>query len=363
MYDEISIWDILSLLRLGEPKYGSSSFNVACPCCDEGRDKHLNINVVKEVFRCPKCGISGGKLKLYSVFMNVPMSQVGASIRDRMGIESAADKPLRRPTLFQTVQTEREYPITDVETRHATYNALLGCLSLSKDHKENLLRRGLTETEISRLGYKTTPVMGMTSIARQLLSDGLYLAGVPGFYRNEKDEWTFANDNRGILIPVRDEEGRIQGLQIRLDNVEKRKFRWMSSTDRKDGCRAEGWTHFSGVPSETLVLTEGPMKADVINALSGWTVLAVPGVNALKKLKASLETLRAKGLKRVQTAFDMDMLTNPNVKNGFEELLALLDEMDFTFGTYLWDPRYKGLDDYLWEGKLQKVRAERGLVE
>ena len=65
----------------------------------------------------------------------------------------------------------------------------------------------------------------------------------------------------------------------------------------------------------------------------------------------------------MQTAFDMDMLTNPNVKNGFEELLALLDEMEFTFGTYLWDPRYKGLDDYLWEGKLKKVRAEGGLVE
>ena len=31
---------------------------------------------------------------------------------------------------------------------------------------------------------------------------------------------------------------------------------------------------------------------------------------------------------------------------------------NFTFGTYLWNPRYKGLDDYLWEGKLKKVRAE-----
>ena len=360
---EINIWDVLSLLRLGEPKYGSSSFNVACPCCDDGRDKHLNINVSKEVFRCPKCGVSGGMLALYSLYTNVPIQKAGAAIRDRMGITDNSYQPKRREPIKVHREAVKEYPITDIDTRHATYSALLNCLSLSKDHKENLLRRGLTEDEIVRLGYKTTPVMGMPSIARQLLTDGLYLAGVPGFYRNEKDEWTFVNDNRGILIPVRDEEGRIQGLQLRLDNVEKRKFRWMSSTDRKDGCRAEGWTHFSGEPCETLVLTEGPMKADVINALSGWSVLAVPGVNALKKLKASLETLRAKGLKRVQTAFDMDMLTNPNVKNGFEELLALLDEMEFTFGTYLWDPRYKGLDDYLWEGKLKKVRAEGGLVE
>ena len=45
---------------------------------------------------------------------------------------------------------------------------------------------------------------------------------------------------------------RIQGLQIRRDNVEKRKFRWVSSADKKDGCRAEGWTHLAGEPSQNV---------------------------------------------------------------------------------------------------------------
>ena len=70
---EINIWDVLSLLGLGEPKYGSSSFNVRCPCCDDGRDKHLNINVVKEVFRCPKCGISGGMIENHIRLLTVLM--------------------------------------------------------------------------------------------------------------------------------------------------------------------------------------------------------------------------------------------------------------------------------------------------
>ena len=147
----------------------------------------------------------------------------------------------------------------------------------------NLLGRGLTDADIGRLGYKTTPVVGMTQIAKQLQSDGLYLAGVPGFYRDDSGAWTFTHERRGILIPVRDRYGRIQGLQIRRDNVEKRKFRWVSSTEKKDGCKAEGWTHLSGPVRSMLVLTEGPMKADVINAL---IVLLSPQTwNAAKRLK------------------------------------------------------------------------------
>ena len=62
----------------------------------------------------------------------------------------------------------------------------------------------------------------------RLREKGLYLAGVPGFYKSQ-GQWTLKIPGRGILIPVRDVQGQIQGLQVRLDNVEKRKFRWLSS--------------------------------------------------------------------------------------------------------------------------------------
>lgn len=98
------------------------------------------------------------------------------------------------------------------------------------------------------------------------------------------------------------------------------------------------------------------MKADVIHALTGKTVLAVPGVNSLTKLKQTLVTLRERGLQTVQTAFDMDFITNPHVQAGMDRLFALLDEMDFHYGTYVWDPQYKGLDDYIWESCLMRKR-------
>lgn len=347
------MWDVVSLLGIPMPPSGRSSYYVQCPCCDESpRKKHLNINLKKEVFRCPRCGVSGGIFDLYSLYTGVPREEVRKALVERFGMPEQPQRPKRK--IQPQPEPEPECPMMDVDSRHATYSALLSKLTLAADHRENLLSRGLTEDDITRLGYKTTPVVGMTAIALQLQSEGFYLAGVPGFYRNENGAWTFTHEKRGILIPVRDRFGRIQGLQIRRDNVTRRKFRWVSSAEKPDGCHAEGWTHLAGPVRPMLVLTEGPMKADVIHALTGLTVLAVPGVNALTQLEAALDDLRSEGLMEIKTAFDMDFSTNQHVQNGYNSLLALLGSMGFQFGTYLWDPRYKGLDDYIWEYCLQK---------
>lgn len=353
--EKIRMWDIILLLGIPYPPSGRSSYYVQCPCCDENpRKKHMNINLKKEVFRCPRCGISGGIFDLYALYTGVPRDEVRKAILERIGVSE--EKP--RPKHFAQKITVKECPLTDVDTRHTTYSALLSRLSLAPDHKDNLLGRGLTETDIQRLGYKTTPVVGMTQIAKQLQSDGLYLAGVPGFYRDDNGSWTFVHEKRGILIPVRDRQGRIQGLQIRRDNVQKRKFRWVSSTEEKDGCKAEGWTHLVGSVRSMLILTEGPMKADVISALTGLTVLAVPGVNSLTQLEAALTELRSEGLVEIKTAFDMDFTSNHNVQNGYNNLLQMLGDMGFRYGTYLWDPTYKGLDDYIWEYLFQKQKSQ-----
>ena len=187
----------------------------------------------------------------------------------------------------------------------------------------------------------------VTRVAMRLREKGLYLAGVPGFYKKQ-GQWTLKIPGRGILIPVRDVRGQIQGLQVRLDNVEKRKFRWLSSNGLEEGCGAKTWVHLAGEPRPLVLLTEGPMKADVIHFLTGQTVLAVAGVNSLSQLRPVLEELRAAGMEQIMTAFDMDYLINPHVRAGQENLAHLLDRCGISYGTYLWDPRYKGLDDYIW---------------
>ena len=145
-------------------------------------------------------------------------------------------------------------------------------------------------------------------------------------------------------------------MQIRLDNVMKRKFRWFSSTDRKDGCQAAGCPHLAGEIKERIILTEGVMKADIIHALTGKTVIAVPGVHSIAKLKAVLEELQECGLREVKTAFDMDFIINPNVQEALENIQEMLNELGLKHSIYVWDSQYKGLDDYIWEKQMKRKR-------
>lgn len=353
--ERFSMMDIISHLGLPRPSSGQSAYYVPCPCCDnKPSSKHLNINIKKNVFRCPRCGVSGGIFDLYSLYTGVPRDKVLKALISDLGTPEI-QKCQRTKVVFDSVD---DCPVTDIDSRHATYTALLSKLSLAQDHEQNLLNRGLTYEDIVRLGYKTTPVVGMSAIAKQLQTEGYYLAGVPGFYRNSNDEWSFIQEKRGILIPVRDIKGRIQGLQIRRDNMQKRKFRWVSSTDQKDGCRSESWAHLAGPIRPIALLTEGPMKADVIHALTGLTVIAVPGVNALTQLQKTLAELQKAGLCEIKTAFDMDMSTNHYVQSAYKKLLCLLDEMNFKFGTYIWDQNYKGLDDYIWKSCFKEGKSQ-----
>ncbi len=352
---EFHILDVVDVLRLPYPERDRISYNIPCPCCDDKpHGKHLNINIKRDVFRCPRCDTKGGVYDLYSLFSGVPRSQARQALRERLGRDPSYKPKRRKP--IEEMDTVQECPITDIDARHATYTALLSKLKLASDHKENLLGRGLSETEIEQLGYKTTPIVGMSIIAQQLQSEGLYLAGVPGFYRAPSGNWTFVSEKRGILLPVRDLQGRIQGMQIRLDNAAKRKFRWLSSAERLDGCQAEGRPHLVGKIQKTIIITEGVMKADIIHALSGRTVLAVPGVHSLSRLKEPLQEMQEMGLQEVKTAFDMDFMTNHHVQEAMDKLLELLDELGFKYSTYVWDSRYKGLDDYIWEFKMKKQR-------
>lgn len=90
------------------------------------------------------------------------------------------------------------------------------------------------------------------------------------------------------------------------------------------------------------------MKADAIHFLTGQTVVAVPGVNSLIHLPEMLQFVKENGTKRIMTAFDTDYLKNPFVRDAYHNLGATISSADLEYGTYLWDPEYKGLDDYVW---------------
>ena len=342
MYEKLTMMDVATLCGLPRPVSGRADITIRCPKCDSKR-KHLNIDFCENVFRCPKCGFSGGIFDLYAELAGVSRDQARSDMYRRLKGSPEPVKPKWTPP------PERK-PLADIERRNAVYTEFLSRLPLANDHRENLHGRGLKDDVIENNLYKTTPSYGHMTIA-QSLRDKFgrdALVGVPGFYRISEDCWTLEKMPRGILIPVRDRKGRIQGLQVRLDKADRRKYRWLSSRQRLDGSAAKAFCHITGAIRSEAIVTEGPLKADVIHALTGKTVIAVPGVNSLSDLDAMLPTLKRCGLQKIMTAYDMDMADNPHVRQANDNLAAMLTRNQIYFGSYYWDKAYKGLDDYIW---------------
>lgn len=258
-----------------------------------------------------------------------------------------ADGTNRPPPEPQAAAQEPEREPRPLAERHEVYTAMLRYLPLSEQHRMNLRRRGLDDLQIARNEYRSlpkSPTMRAEVSAR--LAEQFSLEGIPGFHR-KYGHWTIAG-NEGLFIPVRDWQGRIQGLQIRLDDEAQpnRKYRWLSSRGYKDGCNGKAYLHITGNRAcKTAYLTEGGLKGDTASALSGGALfLCVSGVTALKELKALLPTLEVEEL---MVVLDMDRIINPNVQAATKKIRALCAELPGLRVRFpVWDPCFKGVDDY-----------------
>ncbi len=277
----------------------------------------------------------------FSLFL-LPVLLDGGLVSKKAQLFTAIPK---QPTP-QNTEIERQ-PVS-LEERHAAYTAMLGHLTLLDKHHENLLERGLSEERITRNQYRSMPETEQDRrlLASLLRSCGFDLLGVPGF-RTYYGDWTLAGPN-GFIIPVRNKEGLIQGLKIRLDDADDdRKYRWLSSRDMTNGTRSYSWVHITGdTTSKRAYLTEGPLKGDVASFLAHDALfVCIGGVNSLNGLT---KTLRDLGVTEVVEAMDMDQNTKPEVRKA---ILAMRKEVQkikrWKYTKYTWDPAYKGVDDYL----------------
>lgn len=324
-------------------KTSSEEYVGRCPFCGDSENPehgHLYLNVSKNVYYCVRCGEGGDTVDLYAKLKNIDIKEAYKELK-KGNVTPLADK--------ESLKKVQHKPVAPIEVRDKVYRAFLDKLTLEHKHIRNLLKRGLSWEETAKNLYKTLPEEPQQrwKICRELIKEGYSLEGIPGFYEREKDGrkyWDFV-DYKGFLIPVRDVQGRIQGFQIRLDEEEKgRKYVWFSSRGKPNGTPAHAWQGVHGGPSEVVIITEGPLKADVAHYLSRLTFISVPGVTAIKGIEVVLREVKAK---KVYIAFDMDLLTNPAVQKAKERLEEKLKNAGFEVRTKTWDRRYKGIDDYL----------------
>lgn len=354
------IADVVDLLDIQIIRNTGTQLHCRCPFCGD-KKAHLNVNIKKNIFRCNRCGKGGGVLHLYADFHDVTLNTAYEELCRIFQSAGSPDAVIRRTAPRKPVVVKPELPLASSEVRHNTYSNLLSLLSLGANHRESLLRRGLSGDEIVRLGYKTTPAVRAPKIVTELLERGCDLRGVPGFYCDkDTGRWKLDIRGSGIMIPDRNCKGEIEAIQVRLDKVYHSKFYTLTSVEQYCGTTASCCPHFAGVEQgmDTVYLTEGVMKSDVARSISvqlgqSRAFVGLTGVSNITQCQRALQELTAMGVRRINLAFDMDALTNPNVRKAKERVLETANEAGFEVFPISWSPAYKGIDDLLLS-KLQR---------
>ena len=305
--------DLLGIRRLTE----GNSFGVVCPYCGDTRGK-MNFRIMKDgkpanTYHCfaSGCGARGNMLTLYAdmkgIFGADRYKTAYRQICDELYGPSGTETQKKKPNDGQHGQEEAP---ASAEKRDRVYRRLLQLLSLSDEHRMQLMVRGLTDEQIVKYQFCSTPVSGTENLVRHLLQEGYSVAGVPGFYMNGRGNWdvAFYRRNHGVLCPAFGIDGNIEGFQIRLDApYDGRKYLWLSSSNKKRGAGSKSPVTFLGNPHDQVVrVTEGVLKALVAHSLSGYSFLGTPGVNQYKELEKALAVLKRNGLREVQEYYDMD---------------------------------------------------------
>ena len=312
----------------------------SCPFCgDHGKGKyHLSLNVDTDQYRCNLCGASGNSVSLYARLHGLTNKEAYMELSRDGNVYPMPQQPSSQNTEPQP---------KPLAQRHEVYTDMLSLLALSAEHRENLRERGLSDDRIDQNQYRSMPqTLDSRKLLASLLQDiGHDLQGIPGF-RTSYREWTLSGPN-GFLIPVRNKDGLIQGMKIRLDEGEPgRKYRWLSSRNAPNGTRSYSWTHVTGnIASKRAYITEGPLKGDVASYLDNDALfVCIGGVFALHGLK---DTLISLGVTEVVEAMDMDQMTNPQVRRAIQAIRREVQSIrGIRYSKYVWNPAYKGIDDY-----------------
>lgn len=239
--------------------------------------------------------------------------------------------------------------LAPIERRNAAYLRWLGSLRLSGRHADDLLSRGLSDAEAARLLFATVPDRGRASTLCSVLAGELDLTGVPGFWRDQNGQWQAMVRERGFFIPVRDAHGQIAAMQIRTERGDSR-YLWFSSPGKASGASSGTPVHFARpwrvVSTGEAIITEGPLKADIVAEFLDAGVVAVAGVSSFNDDFGYWLRSQIPNLHTVWLALDSDWHIKKAVERAMLRLLASVERANLIGGLFDWSGA-KGLDDLL----------------
>lgn len=146
--------------------------------CGDDRGK-MNINIVKNVWRCNYCNESGGMLTLYAKAQRIINSEAYREICEILQTEGFASEYANTVVVIESEKPRSER--ASIREVHQIYSILLAMLPLLPAHREHLrIRRGLSNEQIEQYGVKSTPPPYLcSSLVEQ--KQGCTLQGIQGF--------------------------------------------------------------------------------------------------------------------------------------------------------------------------------------
>ncbi len=267
--------------------------------------------------------------------------------------------------------------IAPIEVRDAVYQELIRMSPAVKYYSQlidgpcGLLSRGLGETEIENYGALPRTQKERAGLAHTLnkflkgrfpeyavRSTHAAIIGVPGFWQDELGNLQLWNRDYNmplLVIPYRDDQGRIQACQLHLHRNDLRtgekKYRWLACPFPFRGASSGSPIHFTFKradlpPGKTIIITEGALKSDVLVSLRPKArVIATSGVSS-----SHAEIIEAARAYNALIAFDADYKTNPAVARQLARLIAAREQdiaahqLPTSTRIVTWQ-RYKGIDD------------------
>jgi TusA-related sulfurtransferase len=258
---------------------------------------------------------------------------------------------IRRQRLLEKQQRQAQSMPVAERDRH--YRNLLTELTLHPDDRADLHHRGFTDAQIEAVGFKSV-------VAGQRLSKP-YPKNLPGIAPNKRswqrlDRASLVVAADGYLCPVRNSQGKIQGMQLRVRGASANKYRWLSSTENPVNL-PNGELPLAILTPDTLAdsnavaLVEGTGAKPFLAAQRlGMFVIGAAG----GQWASSPEQLRA-------IAEDRPLILIPDggaVRNShvMRQYSALIEEFP-NLQVYWWDQTEKGADiDEISEEQLATAR-------
>ena len=353
-----SLNDIRRVIEMDCPdsrrrQHANGSVDMECPFC--GGHYKLNYKIIKKgtseygVFRCNKCGQSGGTIKFHSLITGLPMDEARIDL-----CAASGDNRLPAIRVRQRSTDCDPWPVS-LQLRDAFFSALLALLPLTERHHADLVRRGFSEEEIQKGNFRSVPQSkdgkGLQLLAKQaLINSGLLkhpgfaekfnagLIGVPGLAKGGLRRMP-----KGYFIPIITIDGMISDLMMRCDplpgnasEAQKDNYsRYLYFSGGNCGCstsKCENISHYgfdfhSDRTPPVVFLTEGALKGNAAHQLLNYPFITIQGVQNTKQIPNEFEYLKAQGTKKIVIALDMDMYSNVHVKNALLKLEKMADDV------------------------------------